>query len=87
MRLGESPWQVIRKKLAQFERELYKDLCWGLVGFRKLELLPQLNFPAISRSTARKEKERSLSGLVWKVQGLLELLPLGQLHMYEILQR
>lgn len=48
-----------QEKLARLEQELYKDLCWGLVGFRKLELLPQLNFPAISGSTATRKEKKS----------------------------
>lgn len=57
-----------QEKLAWFERELYKDLCWGLVGFRKLELLPQLNglFPSYQSINSNQEKKEkmSLSGLV-----------------------
>lgn len=52
-----------QEKLALFERELYKDLCWGLVGFRKLELLPQLNglFPSYQSINGNQKKRKDES--------------------------
>jgi hypothetical protein len=92
--LGESPWQVIRKNWHGLSRN-YTRICDGVwLGSRSWNFSHSLMvyFPAISQSMAtrnknKKKKEMSFSGLVWKVQGLLELLPLGQVHLYEILPR
>lgn len=65
--LGESPWQVIRKNWHGLSGN-YMRICAGvwLVGFKKLELLPQLNglVPSFQSINGNQNKKVSFSRLV-----------------------